>query len=145
MRDTLKTTQDELAASKVELEAANGKLKTVHAANIKLAVNAAIETGKFPEENRDTLTAQATANLEMFNTMVGTMPAPHASVLEQIQSAAISGENTFTNDEGKKIKKDWDWYQQNDPTALQNLELTNKAEFDRLYKAYWGEKEPATK
>ena len=145
MRDTLKTTQDELAAAKQELETANGKLTTVHAANIKLAVNAAIETGKFPEENRDTLTAQATENLEMFNTMVGAMPAPHASVLEQIQSAAISGENTFTNDEGKKIKKDWDWYQQNDPTALQNLELTNKAEFDRLYKAYWGETEPATK
>lgn len=145
MRETLKTTQDELAASKVELEAANGKLTTVHAANIKLAVNAAIDSGKFPEENRDTLTAQATANLEMFNTMVGAMPAPHASVLEQIQSAAISGENSYTNEAGKKVKKDWDWYQQNDPTALQNMELTNKAEFDRLYKEYWSEPETATK
>ena len=142
MRDTLKTTQDELATVKQELEAANGTLTTVHAANIKLAVDAAIESGKFPEENRETLKAQATANLEMFNTMVGAVPMPHASVLEQIQSAALQGENTFKNEKGETVKKDWDWYQKNDPAALQNLEHTNKSEFDRLYTAYWGETVP---
>jgi ATP-dependent Clp protease protease subunit len=142
MRDTLKTTQDELAAAKVDLKAANDKLGITHAANIKLAVDAAIDCGKFPEENRDTLTTQATENLAMFNTMVGTIPAPHASVLEQIQSAAFAGENSFKNEKGETVKKDWDWYQKNDPAALQNLEHTNKTEFDRLYTAYWDETIP---
>lgn len=142
MRETLKTTQDKLAAANVDLKAANDKLNASHADNVKLAVDAAIESGKFTDEHRETLTTQATENLEMFSTMVTAMPVPHASALELIQKAAMGGENTYTNKEGKQVKKDWDWYQQNDPTTLQNLQNSNPVEFDRLYKEYWGEKEP---
>lgn len=145
MRETLQTTQDELAAAKVDLKAANDKLNASHADNVKLAVDAAIESGKFTDEHRATLTAQATENLEMFSTMVTAMPVPHASALEQIKAAAMGGDNTYTNKDGKQVKKDWDWYQQNDNDGLQNLQKSNPAEFDRLYREYWGESEPATK
>jgi hypothetical protein len=81
----------------------------------------------------------------MFNAMVAAMPIPHASALETIQAAKLNGEGTYKNDAGESKKKDWDWYQQNDPTALQNLEATNPAEFNKLYAAYWEKAEVATK
>jgi ATP-dependent Clp protease protease subunit len=145
MRETLKTTQDELAAVKQDLNAANDKVKASHADNVKLAVDGAIESGRFTDKHRETLTAQATENIDMFNTMITAMPLPHASALEQIKNAGLGGENTYTNTAGKQVKKDWDWYQQNDNDALQNLQNTNPVEFDRLYKEYWGENEPAKK
>ena len=145
MTKTLESTQNELATVKQELTAANDQLATAHKTNVELAVNAAIEGGKFTDEQRDTLTKQAGENLTMFNAMVEAMPIPHASALEAIKDAKINGEGTYKNDAGETKKKDWDWYQQNDPTALQNMEANNPTEFSKLYAAYWGKTEPATK
>lgn len=139
------TTQNELAEIKPVLEAANGKLKINQAANIKLAVDAAITSGKFAEDQRDKLTAKAEENLEFFTEMVEAIPTPHASALEAITNAALTADNSFKNDKGETVKKDWDWFQQNDPLGLQNLQLSNPKEFDRLYDEYWKKEEPATK
>jgi hypothetical protein len=134
-----------LAANKADLEAANGKLKINQVANVKLAVDAAITSGKFAEDQRDKLTSNAEKNLEFFTEMVDAIPTPHASALEAIQNAALTTDNSFKNEKGETVKKDWDWFQQNDPLGLQNLQLSNPKEFDRLYNEYWKKEEPATK
>lgn len=141
---TLKSTQDELAENKAKLTAATEKLDASKAQNIKSAVDSAIESGKFAEDQREKLTAKAEENFDFFNDMVEAIPMPHASALERIQNASLSADNSYKNEKGETVKKDWDYYQQNDPLALQNLQLSNPKEFDRLYSAYW-EKEEATK
>lgn len=136
MTKTLESTQNELAEAKQALATANESLGAAHKANVVLAVNAAIESGKFTDEQRETLTTQATQNLTMFSAMVEAMPIPHASALDQIQAAAVNGDNTYKNEAGKEVKKDFDWYQKNDPVGLQNLQRTNPKEFERMYNEY---------
>ena len=145
LKETLKTTQDELAQNKADLTSANEKLGASKEANVKLAVDAAIESGKFAADQREKLTAKAEEDLENFKEMVDLIPTPHASALEQIQSAAITADNSYKNDEGKIVKKDWDWFQQNDPVALQNLQIANPKEFNRLYSEYWEKEETVAK
>lgn len=145
LKGTLQGVQDELAQDKADLKAANEKLESSKAQNVKLAVDGAIESGKFAEDQRDTLTAKAEQNLEFFSEMIEAIPLPHSSALEAIQKAAISGDASYKNEKGETVKKDWDWFQQNDPTALQNLQHSNPKEYDKLYTEYWGKEEPASK
>jgi len=121
---------------KEELTAANDKLKSFHDQAVKNAVDSAINAGKFLEDQRETLTAQAAKDLVFFNEMVSTMPAVHNSVMNQIQNAGKTDGKTET----KETVKDWDYYQKNDPDYLKNLEISNVSEYAKLYEAYWNEK-----
>ncbi len=129
----LTTATDQLAQSQADLKISNDKLKSLHDQSVKIAVDNAIDTGKFAAEQRDKLTEQAGKNLEFFNEMVETMPVIHQSVLSQL-------ENKSDKDKDKdKDKKDWDYYQNNDPVFLTNLEISDPVEYGKLFKEYWGE------
>lgn len=130
---------NELAQSKADLKIANESLKAFQDQKIANAVNNAITSGKFTDDQRQKLTEQATVNLDLFNTMVEIMPVIHKkSVMDELKNKGKKGENDEV--------KDWEYYQKNDPNFLKNLELTNVAEYTKLYEAYWEEKyEPVKK
>ena len=136
LNDNIEKLTNDLKAKDDELKAANDKLKAFHDQAIKNAVDNAINTGKFKEDQRDFLTEKAEKDLDFFNEMVNEMPVMHQSALETIQNNVRKQKGESDDDKG--TVKDWDYYQKNDPEYLKNLELTNLNEFKKLYKDYWG-------
>ena len=136
----LENKEAELVTVLGELKTAKEKLKSFNDVVIKNSVDAAINSGKFIEDQREKLTEQATKDLEMFNSMVSSMAVVQKSALGVIQNN-LDTQNSPTEGE---VVKDWDYYQKNDPNYLKTLEISNVTEYAKLYLAYWGEKyEPA--
>ncbi len=136
LKNEVSNLKTDLSEKENDLKAANDKLKAFHDQAIKNAVDSAINSGKFDESQRESLTDKAAKDLDFFNEMVNEMPVMHQSALQQIKNSQKTGEKQAA--QGENVK-DWDYYQKNDPEYLKQLEITNNAEYIKLFENYWGE------
>ena len=104
-----------------ELEA---KIETYQKQAVESAVSLAINSGKFEESDRESLTALAENGLEAFNTMVTLAKLPHTDITDEMG-------------ESSDPRKDWtleDW-SKNDPEGLRKMQIENLNKFNKLYNA----------
>lgn len=110
------------------------------ASDTKSLVDAALKlgklTGKVNDSNEEKLRKLAAADMELFLDFVVGEPADNGMRLSDV----IDEIKKMNPASGGDTVKDWDWYQKNDPDALKELKRTDRAAYDKLYKAYWGDK-----
>lgn len=100
---------------------------------VESAITAGKKTGTVTEQNEAQMRRLAVADLDLFIDLV-LKPAPAADstrlseVIARISEAAAGTQEK---------EKDWDWYQKNDPVALQEMRRTDKARYNKLYAGYW--------
>jgi ATP-dependent Clp protease protease subunit len=92
---------------------------------VKMAVDSAIESGKFKEDARELLTKKAEASLVDFNEFVSLIQMPELKATDLIEG----GKSVDEND-----RKTWDWeaWERNDPKGLQEMQFTDVDKYNKL-------------
>jgi len=116
--EKVKILESEILEKEIELE----KFKNE---SIKVAVNAAIESGKFDEKDKDSLIENAlTIGLDKFNAMVSKIKIPHVDV------TALIVEKTGAEKVEEKKFEDY-----SEPELVQ-LKATNPEKFEAIIKDF---------
>jgi ATP-dependent Clp endopeptidase proteolytic subunit ClpP len=109
-----------------ELEEVNKKLESLQNVSRKIAVDRAIETGKFKEEQRDFLDNEAKRDLTGFNRWVEAIPEPYNSARSEINN----GKQPANTDDRKNWTYD-EWVQK-DPKGFNKLQEENPQKFEEI-------------
>jgi phage I-like protein len=124
------TKKDERIA---ELE---GLVNASKAKEITNAVTGAISSGKFTEENKESLTKQATAmGVENFNEMIEMVKLPQKNAVAEIKNS--TGDKKEPKGD-EKLAKEYQDLATNNPAELKNIKNTEPAKFDKMFNA-WNE------
>lgn len=100
------------------------------------AVNAAIDSKKFDEDQRDDLNAQIDVmGVENFNKMVNMVKLPSVNVIEQIKNTGEKGEKKTTD---QKLAEEYQNLADNDPMELRRIKNEEPSRFEKMLNA-WNE------
>lgn len=121
----------EKEAKIVELEAIVNESKI---AAIKNVVDSAISSGKFVEENRDSLTKQATTlGVENFSEMIDMVKLPQANAVGQIQN---NSNDTPKATKDEKLAAEYQELADKDPAKLAEIKNLEPARFELMFNAW---------
>jgi ATP-dependent Clp protease protease subunit len=100
------------------------------------AVDSAIKSGKFSEDNRTGLTEQVKVmGVENFNKMVEMAALPTANAIEQINNGGGSGgEKKKSPDE--KLAAEYEDLSKNNPSELERIKNVEPARFEKMLEAW---------
>jgi ATP-dependent protease ClpP protease subunit len=132
----LPETADELAI----VEALDQKDTAMAAARTKLidgVVAAGRKAGTVTDQNEAKMRKLAEADLDL---CIDLVMKPVEAADNTRLSDVIAKINESLGKKEVKDEKDWDWFQKNDPVALQKMEQSDLPKYSKLYEAYWGEK-----
>lgn len=127
----------EITNLKKEVKDLKDKATEQEKASIETAVNMAIESKKYKEEDKEELvTMVANMGLENFNKMIEKQVTPHVDVLNNINSDGSKKPATDKEvEKDKALAKEFENMSKNDPDGLAKLEITDKKKFDEMYAA----------
>lgn len=124
--------QAKFKAQNDRLDALEAKAKTEKDSAIKSALDAAEKAGKISAATRDTYKAIADASgIEVLNTVLEGMGVK-TPIANFIKPEAGNGGAT------PQAGKDWKWFQENDPKALEKMPVEDPETFKALFKAEYG-------
>lgn len=133
----LQAENDTLKATNQELKELSDKFKAEKEAAVKAEIESlvvkAVKDGFFAEDVKDSLIAEGIKNPESMKTMLNSLKKPAASL-----SAALAAAGDHLGGAADE-KKDFHWYQKNDPEALAEMEKREPEKFQKLYDAYLAE------
>jgi ATP-dependent Clp protease protease subunit len=110
------------------------KVKEFETKEVENAVESAIKSGKFSEDNKDELITQCTAQgVENFNKMVEMVKLPQANVVNQINNGGGDG-TKVTADE--KLAAEYQELAEKDPMKLEEIKNLEPARFEKMFKAW---------
>lgn len=110
------------------------KVQEFETKEVENAVQSAITSDKFSEENKDALTEQATAmGVENFNKMVEMVKLPQANVIDQIDNKGKKGEKKTTDE---KLAAEFQNLAENDPAKLEEIKNQEPARFEKMHNAW---------
>jgi ATP-dependent protease ClpP protease subunit len=130
----LPETADELAI----VAALDQKDTNVAAATTKLidsVIAAGRKSGTVTDKNEANMRKLAKADLDLCIDLV--MKPAEAADNTRLSDVIAKINEAFEKKEVKD-EKNWDWYQKNDVVALQEMKITDKTRYAKLYKEYWG-------
>lgn len=123
-----KSTEKDAAISDLK-----GQIAVFESAQNKSAVDAAISSGKFSEENREALVGQVTSmGVENFNAMIGMMKLPHVDVLGAIANKSTGSGSTTEKELAEKFQN----LAENDTAELKRIKNESPAEFAKMEAAW---------
>jgi ATP-dependent protease ClpP protease subunit len=100
---------------------------------VESAITAGKKSGTVTDQNESQMRRLAVADLDLFIDLV---LKPTAATDNTRLSEVIARLSEVAAGQQEK-EKDWDWFQKNDPVALQDMKKTDKARYDKLYAGYW--------
>lgn len=119
-----------------------GEQETAQADRQKKLVDRYLElgrkTGAVTDDNAEKMRRLAAADFDLFVDMLKLDAMPAATPKPGVQGR-VSDHITNLGAKGEKEPKDtrdWDWYQKNDPAALQRMEISEPERFNKLLDAY---------
>jgi len=129
------TKVDELESMITNLKEENETLKNEAKELVKeqatVLINSAIESGKIKEEAKEAWIEQAMINMAL---TTKTLEALNTSKTAPVVLNNFTGGNT--GESVTDTKKDYEWYLNNDPAALNNMYEENREQFLELEKAW---------
>ena len=131
-----KDATEALDAAKVELEAEKENVKALNKSLAENIVDQAIEAGKFKAEKREALIDQAVENgIDGLKSMVEAIAEKPAKIIDHLKGGGSgSADNKFEGKSYREIEKS-----KGGEAYLNALKASNKAEFDKLFAAEYGE------
>lgn len=129
--------QNEVKALKNEVKNLEEEVKESEKNTAITVVEDAINKGIFKEEKKEELIEKATKDLEGFKLLVDSISIEEKGV-SMAQFVKNGRTNASNGDNSKHHGKTFRQLEKEDPKYLDNLRITNKAEFDKLYQAEYG-------
>jgi ATP-dependent Clp protease protease subunit len=127
--------KNQVTEKDTEITELQAKVDEFEVKDVENAVKSAIDSGKFAEENKESLTEQCKSmGVDNFNSMVDMIQIPQANAIDLIKNI---NQKSVTGD--KKEKELADKFQnlsKTNPDELKRIELQDPKEFEAMYNAW---------